>query len=137
MKATDYGMILVWSEEDDAYLARVLELPGCAADGKTREEAIANAVEAIEDWIATAKELGREVPPPLSDQQYYEQAKEFAAQNQAQFQKAVSDAVQRVLKDFVPKLHERSGYSVFSGASTWRLVDVESPEDLVSGGRRR
>jgi predicted RNase H-like HicB family nuclease len=137
MKATDYGMIVVWSEEDDAYLARALELPGCVADGKSREEAVANAVDVIQDWIETAKELGREVPAPLSDQQYYEQAKEMAAQNQAQFQKAVNEAVQRVLKDFLPKLQEPGRYGVFSAGTAWRVIHTESPETLVTSGRRR
>ena len=37
-----YEIILYWSNEDDAYIAEVPELPGCAADGSSYQEAIAN-----------------------------------------------------------------------------------------------
>jgi predicted RNase H-like HicB family nuclease len=40
---TKYEIILYWSAEDDAFIAEVPELAGCAADGPTRQEAIANA----------------------------------------------------------------------------------------------
>jgi len=59
-----YEVIIYWSQEDEAYIAEVPELPGCAADGKTYQEALANAEAAIQDWIETAKELGRSVPQP-------------------------------------------------------------------------
>ena len=38
-----YSMIMSWSEEDQAYIVSVPELPGCMADGETREEAVKNA----------------------------------------------------------------------------------------------
>jgi predicted RNase H-like HicB family nuclease len=38
-----YEMIIYWSEEDQAFIAEVPELPGCAADGQTYREALANA----------------------------------------------------------------------------------------------
>jgi len=59
-----YEIIIFWSEEDDAYLAHVPELPGCMADGKTYQEALANVEVIIQEWIETARELGREVPEP-------------------------------------------------------------------------
>ena len=59
-----YEMIIYWSDEDNAYIVEVPELPGCMADGKTYEEAIKNAQTVIEEWIETAKELGREIPAP-------------------------------------------------------------------------
>ena len=62
--ATRYEVIIYWSEEDKAFIAEVPELPGCAADGKTRREALANVEVVIGEWIATAKELGRTVPEP-------------------------------------------------------------------------
>lgn len=59
-----YSMILSWSEEDQAYIVSVPELPGCMADGKTPEEAVKEAEVVIDMWIETAKELGREIPEP-------------------------------------------------------------------------
>jgi predicted RNase H-like HicB family nuclease len=59
-----YEVIIYWSEEDHAFIAEVPELPGCAADGKTYREALANVEVIIQEWIETAKELGRPVPVP-------------------------------------------------------------------------
>ncbi len=59
---TKYEIILYWSSEDEAFIAEVPELPGCAADGATRQEALANAEVVIAEWIETAKELGRLIP---------------------------------------------------------------------------
>ena len=59
-----YEIILYWSEPDHAFIAEVPELPGCAADGPTRQEAVANAEVVIQEWIETAKELGRSIPEP-------------------------------------------------------------------------
>lgn len=61
---TKYEIILYWSAEDDAFVAEVPELPGCAADGKTRQEALASAETVIQEWIETAQELGRSIPEP-------------------------------------------------------------------------
>ncbi|HSP69812.1 MAG TPA: type II toxin-antitoxin system HicB family antitoxin [Bryobacteraceae bacterium] len=61
---TKYEIILYWSEEDQAFIAEVPELPGCAADGATRQEALANAELVIAEWLETARELGRPIPQP-------------------------------------------------------------------------
>ena len=61
---TKYEIILYWSAEDDAFIAEVPELPGSAADGPTRQEALANAETVIQEWIETAQELGRPIPEP-------------------------------------------------------------------------
>jgi predicted RNase H-like HicB family nuclease len=57
-----YEVIIYWSEEDQAFIAEVPELPGCAADGATYQEAVANAEVVIQEWIETALQLGRSVP---------------------------------------------------------------------------
>ncbi|MCP3961477.1 MAG: type II toxin-antitoxin system HicB family antitoxin [bacterium] len=59
-----YEMIIFWSDEDEAFVVEVPELPGCAADGTTYEEAVANAKVIIAEWIETACELGRPIPEP-------------------------------------------------------------------------
>jgi predicted RNase H-like HicB family nuclease len=59
-----YEVIIYWSDEDEAFIAEVPELPGCAADGETYEQALANVQVIIEEWIETAKELGRPIPQP-------------------------------------------------------------------------
>ena len=59
-----YEVIIYWREEDQSFIAEVPELPGCMADGKTYQEAVANAEIIINEWVETAKELGREIPKP-------------------------------------------------------------------------
>ena len=57
-------MLMSWSEEDQAYIVSVPELPGCMADGKTPEKAVKNTEIIIQEWIETAKENGEEIPKP-------------------------------------------------------------------------
>ena len=59
-----YEIIIFWSDEDDAYIADVPELPGCMAHGDAHESALANAKEAIQLWLETAKEFGDPIPEP-------------------------------------------------------------------------
>jgi predicted RNase H-like HicB family nuclease len=59
-----YEIIIYWREEDQAYIAEVPELAGCAADGATYQEALAQAEIVIDEWMETAKELGRQIPEP-------------------------------------------------------------------------
>jgi predicted RNase H-like HicB family nuclease len=61
---TKYEIILYWSSEDQAFIAEVPELAGCAADGAARQEALANAQIIIAEWLETARELGRPIPEP-------------------------------------------------------------------------
>jgi predicted RNase H-like HicB family nuclease len=57
-----YEIIIYWSDEDGAFIAEVPELPGCAADGATYQEALANVEVVIQEWIETAQEVGRPIP---------------------------------------------------------------------------
>ena len=59
-----YELIIYWSEEDEAFIVDVPELPGCMADGATYQEALANAETAIQEWIETTRALGRVIPQP-------------------------------------------------------------------------
>lgn len=59
-----YEVIIYWSEEDQAFIAEVPELPGCASDGLTYLEALKNVEVIAKEWVETAQELGREIPKP-------------------------------------------------------------------------
>ena len=66
MSGTDlrYEIIIYWSDDDDAFIAEIPELPGCAADGPTTEAALANVQTVAREWIETAREIGRSIPEP-------------------------------------------------------------------------
>ena len=59
-----YELIIYWSKDDDSFVVEVPELPGCMADGQTYAEAVANAEIVINEWIETARQLGRPIPEP-------------------------------------------------------------------------
>ncbi len=65
-----YEIILYWSQVDQAFIAEVPELPGCVADGATYREALANVEMVIQEWIETARDLGRPVPEPRGRLRY-------------------------------------------------------------------
>ena len=60
--AENHEIILFWSDDDDAFIADVPELPGCTAHGNDREAALRNIKDAMQFWIETAQELGRPIP---------------------------------------------------------------------------
>ena len=59
-----YELVIYWSQDDDCLVVEVPELPGCMADGKTYQEAVANAEAVIAEWIETARSLNRSIPEP-------------------------------------------------------------------------
>jgi predicted RNase H-like HicB family nuclease len=59
-----YEVIIYWSDEDEAFIAEVPELPGCIADGSSYQEALANVEVVIQEWIDTSQELGSPIPDP-------------------------------------------------------------------------
>ena len=59
-----YEIIIYWSNEDQAFVAEIPELPGCMAHGNTHEESLANAKAAMHLWLDTAKEAGDAIPEP-------------------------------------------------------------------------
>lgn len=59
-----YEVIIYWSGEDHSFIAEVPELPGCAADGKTYQEALGSVEVVIQERVETARELGRPIPEP-------------------------------------------------------------------------
>lgn len=59
-----YSMIIEWSDEDNAFIVTVPELPGCRTHGATYEEAVKQGQDAIEGWIYTARADGDSIPQP-------------------------------------------------------------------------
>ena len=64
MLTSKHEVIIYWSKEDQSFIAEVPELPGCAADGATYQEALASVETVIREWVETAKDLGRPIPEP-------------------------------------------------------------------------
>ena len=62
-----YEIIIYWSDEDQAFVAEVPELPGCAAHGDSHDAALVNVNEAVELWIETAREFGDPIPEPKGE----------------------------------------------------------------------
>ena len=62
-----YEIILYRSNEDQAVIAQVPELPGCMAHGNDQESALQNVNEAMQLWIDTAREFGDPVPEPKGE----------------------------------------------------------------------
>ena len=65
-----YEIIIFWSDEDNAYIAEVPELPGCMSDVSTHAEVLQNIQEVISEWIETAQHLGRPIPKPKGRLKY-------------------------------------------------------------------
>ena len=59
-----HKVIIYWSDDDQAFVAEVPELPGCMAHGKSQAEALRNARDAVSLWVRTAREFGDPVPQP-------------------------------------------------------------------------
>jgi len=70
MKISKYELIVYWSDEDDSFIAEVPELAGCMADGNSYSDVVKNVEIVINQWIETAKELGREIPQPKGKLMY-------------------------------------------------------------------
>jgi predicted RNase H-like HicB family nuclease len=65
-----HQVIIFWSDEDHAFIAEVPELASCMADGPTYADALRNVELIAEEWIETAKSLGRPVPQPKGRLKY-------------------------------------------------------------------
>ena len=65
-----YRVDIVWSTEDDCYIANVPELPNCQTHGATMEDAVAMAKEAIEGYLETLEKEKLPIPPPLSERKF-------------------------------------------------------------------
>ncbi|MCJ7653916.1 MAG: type II toxin-antitoxin system HicB family antitoxin [Dehalococcoidia bacterium] len=65
MENYKYSIEILYSHEDEGYIALAPELPGCSAFGQTEEEALKEIKTAIDLWLEIAKKEGREIPRPV------------------------------------------------------------------------
>jgi predicted RNase H-like HicB family nuclease len=59
-----YAIEIIYSDEDEGFIAVVPELPGCSAFGETEEEALREVKVAVSLWLEAAREEGRVIPEP-------------------------------------------------------------------------
>jgi predicted RNase H-like HicB family nuclease len=59
-----YQITISWSEEDEAFVARVPALPGCISHGETYKDALENIQDAIEGFLASMAAHGDTIPEP-------------------------------------------------------------------------
>ena len=62
-----YEVIIYWSNEDEAFVAEVPQLPGCAAHGATHESALKEVGKTVDLWLDTAREFGDPIPEPKGE----------------------------------------------------------------------
>jgi len=117
----DYSVNLIWSREDEAYIAAVPELPGCMADGETMEEALQNVREVARQWVEVATEDGRRIPQPMSFEDLRQSVEDRNKQMQMEIQKTCEQAVSSIL----PKALS----SIFSDAAAGELKSSKRPEN--------
>jgi predicted RNase H-like HicB family nuclease len=59
-----YHINVFWYEPDLCWIADVPDLEGCSAHGNDAQSAVAEAMIAINEWIACATECGDPIPEP-------------------------------------------------------------------------
>ena len=130
---TEYGVQILWSQQDGAYLAISFELPGCVADGATPEEAMANYRVIVQEWIETAKAEGREIPPPLTMEDFARSMQQSQANLQQHIKNEVDKAVQQVFNWLMQQQPASSPFHFRGGLA------FTPPEnlDIVGGSHRR
>jgi len=127
----EYAVQIIWSPEDNAYVAITAELPGCIADGKTPEEALANVRVIINEWIEVAREDNREIPKPLT----IEDLSRLQHQAQAEFQKNLEAEVKKVVSHVLGQITLQQ-----QPANSWNFrspMAFDPVESLVTFGGRR
>jgi antitoxin HicB len=96
MSSLDYPFIVrkLSPEEGGGYFVSYPDLPGCFADGETIEDAIEAGRDAINSWIATAKEHNDPIPAPSTNENIYS---DFSGR-----------ILQRIPKSMHMRLHEKA-----------------------------
>jgi predicted RNase H-like HicB family nuclease len=96
-----YSVHIVWSKEDEAYLAAIEELPGCVADGSTPEQALSNVREIAQEWIETAKEEKRSIPLPRTVEDCESDHRRFQQNIESYIQTKVSTMVREIFTEMI------------------------------------
>jgi antitoxin HicB len=65
-----YKRVLIPDEESGTYTAEIAEFPGCVSQGQTPVETLENLETAARGWIEAVLDLGQEVPPPSTTEEY-------------------------------------------------------------------
>jgi predicted RNase H-like HicB family nuclease len=60
--------VLLEQDEDGVFVAEVPSLPGCISQGRTRQEAVENAKEAIAAYLESLVAHDEAVPPPITEE---------------------------------------------------------------------
>jgi predicted HicB family RNase H-like nuclease len=66
----DYLYSVVWSEEDEAFIGRVLEFPSLAAHGSTQAKALSEIRSVVQHAFEDLQDGGEQVPEPLNRRPY-------------------------------------------------------------------
>jgi antitoxin HicB len=147
----NYKRVLVPDPDGDGFSAKLLEFPGCFAEGETPEEAYGNLELAAADWIEAALAQGQTIPEPAGGDEYsgkivlrlpralHQQATELAGLNQTSLNQFLVGAIaSRVgAEDIVERLLDRvrEGIMVASQPLAFAQVNlapvlVFSPSDI-------
>ena len=59
--------VLLYTDEENNWIAEIPSLPGCHSNGQTREDALLRIREAMALWIEDALEHGEELPPEFNN----------------------------------------------------------------------
>ena len=146
MNPDTYSIMLVWSDDDEAFVATVPELPGCMAHGQTRQDAIEQTEIAINNWLETARELGRQIPPPRHLADYEKELDERVAKSSEELKAEMSQAIIEAAPVITPVIVEslakhlaKEGedvllsYNKETGMQIWRRQN-QGVHKLVAGG---
>lgn len=60
--------VLLEQDEDGVFVAHAPALPGCIAQGPTRDAALANIREAIEGYLESLRAHDEPIPPAISEE---------------------------------------------------------------------
>jgi predicted RNase H-like HicB family nuclease len=122
-----YPVFIVWSEDDECFLANVVDFAGCIADGSSREEALSNAQAMARDWIETAKSLGRKIPRPSTNEAFQTAFQKQRQREQEAFESAVKLAASEIVQKLLPTLEARYLHVTTHGSFTHPTARISVP----------